>query len=109
MARVLIRAGYDFARTFSFRLDGSAEDLSSATIEACVKNEAKTSELITDQAQTNDGGASWAAGSVILRFTAASTTGLTPGNAWIEVAVTLAGKRLAYEDIPCVIESGYAL
>ena len=109
MSRVLIRAGYDFARSFTFKLEGDVEDLSTATIEACLKNEGKTAELITDTAQANTAPASWATGIVVLRFPAASTTSLTPGNAWIEVAVVLSGARLAYEDIPVVIEAGYAL
>lgn len=109
MARILIRAGYDFARLFSFKKDGVAEDLSTATIEASLKNEAKTTELITDTAQTDGNGATWSAGDVILRFAAAATTGLSPGNAWIEVAVILAGARLPYEDIPVAIEAGYTL
>lgn len=109
MAKILIRSGYDFSRKFLFELDGSAENLAAATIKASLKNEAKTSELITDTAQTNTGGADWSAGQVILRFPAASTTGLTPGNAWIEVSVVLSGERMAYEDIPVTVEAGYTL
>lgn len=109
MARIVLRAGYDFARKFQARLDGVAEDVSSYTIEACLKNEAKTAELITDTAQTNTGGASWATGDVIIRFPASATTGLAAGNAWIEVAIIAGSERFPVEDIPVVIEAGYAL
>ncbi len=107
--RILLRAGYDFVGKFLCKLDGTAEDLSTASlIEASLVNEVKTTELIADTAQTNANGADWATGVVSVVFAAAATTGLSPGNAWIEIAVVLAGKRLAYEHIPVVIEAGWA-
>ncbi|MBA3622957.1 MAG: hypothetical protein H0W48_00505 [Methylibium sp.] len=108
--RILLRSGYDFERRFSLSLDGQPEDLSAATITASLKNQAKTSELIADVSQANTGaGVSWSTGEVAVRFPAASTAALQPASAWLEIAVVLGGKRLAYEDIPVVIETGHAL
>ncbi len=109
MAKILIRSGYDFARKFLAKLDGVVEDLSAATIEASLKNEAKTTELITDTAQANTSPAAWVSGQVVVRFPAASTAGLAAQNAWIEVAIVVSGERFPVDDIPCVIETGYTL
>lgn len=107
--RILIRAGYDFGRIFTFLLDGDPEDLSGATIETSLKNEDKSAELITDTAQVDGDPASWADGEVLIRFPAASTLTLQPQRAWIEVAVVQDGIRLPYEDIPVVVEAGFTL
>jgi hypothetical protein len=108
-ARILLRSGYDFARRFTLYLDGVPEDLSAATIEASLKNEDKSAELITDTAQSNVGDADWANGDVVVRFAAADSAALEPQRAWIELAVVISGVRLPYEDIPVVIEKGYTL
>ncbi len=108
MSRILVRQGYDFSRRRTFSVDGVAQDLSAATIKICLKDSTKATELITDTAQTNDGGASWATGVVILRFTAVQTAALaTFGDAFIELSVVIAGIRYPYEDIPVVIERGF--
>ncbi len=109
MARIIMRSGYDFARKFTFKLDGVAEDLSAATIKASVKNDTKTSEIIIDTAQTNTGGADWANGIVVLAFTSSQTAALAAQNAYIEIAVVISGQRIPYEDVPIVIETGYTL
>ncbi len=110
--RLLIRTGYDFIHERTFYLDGVADtNLASASlIEISVKNELKTSELIADVAQTNTGGAVWASGIVMLRLTAVQTATIAAAqNGWIEIAVVIAGIRYCYEDIPVVIEVGFAL
>lgn len=108
--RYLIRAGYDFERIFTFLIDGSVEDLSAAAIKASLKNDAKTLELIVDTSQTNTGtDVDWRTGEVAIRFPASLTAALTAQNAWIEVAVVLAGIRLPYADLPAVVELGYVL
>lgn len=109
MADALLRTGYDFAERYLIRLDSSAEDLSTATIEASLKNSTKTTELIADTAQANTGGADWANGVVEIIFPAASTTGLTAGSAWIEVAITKGGYRRPCPDLPVIIETGFTL
>lgn len=107
--RLLIRTGFDFeSPPLTFYVAGEPEDLSAATIEAVLKSEDKSTELIADTAQVDGSGASWADGVVVIRFPLADTTALTPGRAWIEVAVVLSGIRLPYEDLPVVIEEGHA-
>ncbi len=108
MSRIIIRQGYDFDRRRTFKLDCDVQDLSTAIIKICLKDETKTVELIPDTAQTNTGDADWANGIVILRFSAGQTATLTTfGNAFIEVSVVLGGSRLCYEDIPVVLERGF--
>ncbi len=108
MSRILIRQGYDFDRRRTFKVDRVAQDLSGASISICLKNEAKTVELIADTAQTDTGDADWQNGIVILRFASGQTTGLsTFGNAFIEISVEIGGVKQAYEDIPVVIERGF--
>ncbi len=106
VARNLIRSGYDYEREYTFRVDGEPEDLSAATIEASLVSEDKQSELITDTAQSNVLG-SWVDGRVVIRFPAASTTNLSPGRAWIEVAAVIGGIRLPYDSIPVIVEKGW--
>ncbi len=108
MARVLIRQGYDFDRRRTFKVDRIPQDLSGAAISACLKNEAKDTVLIAHTSQANTGDADWQNGIVIIRFSSGQTAGLVnPGNAYIEVSVTLAGVKQVYEDIPVVIELGF--
>lgn len=105
MIRPLIRVGYDFVWTYTFEIDGIAEDLSAATISASLKNGAGA-EIITDTTQTNNGGADWLNGVVLLRFTKTQTAGLTAGDGFIEVSVTKAGIKIPYRDIAVDIETG---
>lgn len=106
-ARIIIRSGYDFAREFTVRVDGVAEVLTGATIEASLKNEDKSAELIADVAQSDGAPANWAAGKVVVRFTAVTTAGLTPQRGWIELGIVKDGLRLPVEDIAVVIEKGW--
>lgn len=113
-ARNIVRTGYDYVRKYTFTLDGAAENLSTATIKASLKSADKSVELIADTSQDSAAtGAAWGTGDVVLQFAAAATAAIDTAyigqSAWIEVAVTLSGKRLAYDDIPVVIEKGYVL
>lgn len=105
-SRAVIKTGYDFSWPYTLRLNGVVEDLSTATIKACLLSDDKATELITDTTQTNTNGASWSTGYVIIRFASVSTS-LTAQNAWIEIQVTLAGEKIVYEDQPAVIEVGH--
>lgn len=108
MANFLIRSGYDFAERVQLDFDGVPEDVSSATIEASLVSYDKTSELITDTAQTNSGtGVDWSLGIVGIVFPASATTSLTPQRAWIELAVVIGSSRLPYPSIPVTIEKGW--
>lgn len=110
MAKTLIRTGYDFTKKYTLKLDGTAENLSTASlIEASLVSGDKLSELIVDTAQTNTGGADWANGVVVVNFTAAQTAAIALGDAWIELAVVLGGLRLPYDSIPVVVEKGWTL
>ncbi len=109
MLRPLMRAGYDFSWKFTFDVDGEPEDLSAATISISLKNEAKTSELITDTSQTNTGDADWANGIVVLRFTKTQTSGLATQNAFIEISVTKTLEKIPYRDIAIDVETGVNL
>jgi hypothetical protein len=111
-SHMLIRTGYDFRRVLRLTLDGAAEDVSGATaIYASVKNMAKTSELIADTLLSSvDTGAAWASGLVTVSFTAAQTALISQAQeGWLEIALKTGGKRLPYEDLPVIIETGYAL
>jgi len=108
MQRVLIRSGYDFQHGFEMLLNKRRESVSGATIYASVISEDKSSELIADKAQSSSAtGADWANGIVTIEFAAADTSALTPQNCWIELAVTMSGKRLPYDHIPARIEKGW--
>ncbi len=106
MSKIIVRATYDFARNFVIKRDGLALNVSSATIKASLKNQAKTVALIASTAQSNTGGADWATGALILRFSGVQTTGLSAQDGFIEVSILLAGERLPVEDIPVIIETG---
>jgi len=111
MAVPLIRSGYDVAVALRVRVDGANEDLSAATIKASLVNAAKTSELIADTAQSAAAaGAAWGSGLVVVEFSAAQTTGLSPADvAYIELAITLSGKRLPVEHVPVKVETGWTV
>lgn len=107
---VLLRTGYDFARAIRITSNGTNENLTGATIKASLKNAAKTTELITDTAQSSGAtGADWSTGLVVITFTAASTAALTAGTAWIEISIVLSGTRLPTNDIAVDIQTGYTL
>jgi hypothetical protein len=109
---MLIRIGYDFRRVLTLTLDGVAEDVSGATaIYASVKNISKTTELIADTSLSSvDTGAAWASGLVTVSFTAAQTAAIVQAqDGWLEIALKIGGKRLPYDDLPVIIETGYAL
>lgn len=116
-SRITLRTGYDFSHKFKARLDGVQEDLSTATaIKASIKSYDKTVEYVADVAQTNTGTAAWATGDIVVRFAASATTAINAQiapkvavAAWIEVAVTIGGERLAYDDIPILIEYGWTV
>lgn len=109
--RPLLRRGYDFAERFKIKIQGTVEDLSTATIEASVVDGTKLIELIADTSQANTGNASWATGIVEVIFTAAATAALPDSainrQAFIELGVTKGTTRLPCRSIPIDIEEGF--
>lgn len=114
----LIRSGYAFANRFVVELDGAAEPLDGATVVACLKDQNKTTELIADvTCSPSASGADFPNGVIVVEFPAVATAplaalipdGQPSFDAWLEIAVVFGSLRLPANDVPVVVERGFAL
>lgn len=109
MAYPIIRSLYDSSTLIRLRIGASYFSVASATIKASLIDATKTSELIADTTLSSSAtGADWTNGLVAVDFTAAQTTSLVPGKAFIELAITIGGKKLPVNHVPVEIEKGWA-
>ena len=99
----------DWDVTVTLKKDGVAFDVSSATnISASVVDSDGTNPQTVVAAVTLDSGATgadWANGVVVAEFAAANTD-VTPGNAFVEIQVTLSGKKTTWPRNNIVIKKG---
>lgn len=114
----LIRSGYDFDITALLELDGVPDpNAGTYTMVACLVDERKRVRLFADEAATSVGG-----GVVRIQFSPGNTasvpadylrsyeraaSGAYQRQAWIELAIVTAGKRLPVAHLEAALELGW--
>jgi hypothetical protein len=110
MSNQIIRSNYDAAILVRIRRDSAYLDLTGATVKASLIDATKANELITDTVLLDSAeNADWPNGLIAVDFTAAQTTALVPGKAFIEIAITLGGKKLPVNHVPVEVEKGWTV
>lgn len=103
--------GDDWAITTTLKKDGSAYDVSSATISAAVVslNRKEPIEMIAATAQSSGTtGADWTNGVVVSKFAAAATALVTAyGTLYLEVQVTIGGEKETWPRLPITVNKGF--
>jgi hypothetical protein len=101
-----ITVGDDLALIVDLYENGVLVDVSAATIRAALQD-GLGNVLIASTAQSSSAsGASWSTGRVVCEFTAAQSSALRRGDAWLEVEVTRSGKKTTWPLIPFVVQQG---
>jgi len=102
--------GDDWDIVVTLKKDGVAFDVSTATaIQAAVVSDDGTAPTTIVSAVTLDSGAtgaSWATGVVVIEIPAATTGALTSQRAYVEIQVTLGGKKSTWPRQPIDIKVG---
>lgn len=103
--------GDDWAITTTLKKDGSAYNVSGATISAAVVslNRKEPIQAIAATAQSSGTtGANWANGVVVSKFPASATALVTTyGTLYLEIQVTLGGEKETWPRLPITVNKGF--
>lgn len=100
-----IVTGYDFRWTLKLTQKGATQVVTGATIQAALVSRNRSETLIEPVSCSSSAtGADWSVGLVTVEFPATATTALAglDGDAFIELSVTLAGKRIPFQTLATI-------
>ncbi len=98
--------GDDWALGFTLWDNGAVKDVSAATIDAAILDQAGN-EIISDTALLSTAtGATWASGAVIVNIPSATTLALAPGEYRLVIQTTIAGNKTTWPFIPVEVQKG---
>ena len=105
-APILVTAGDDLAISLTLYENGVAAVFTGGTISAAIQD-GRGRQIVVSTAQSSSAtGAAWATGVVVCEFARATTTGLSPIDAWLEIEVIRSGKKKTWPLFPIEVQQG---